>query len=329
MPVDQKWQIENVGFDLTQHRIIASYSIGDANEVGWALWDLDADTASPAHRVTMPTLGDTYAHAVDVTRSGDQMAIGFDEALMIYGMEDFQRINYYGIDSTKAVAFSPTIPYLATANIRGWITIWNSVTNRPLATLHHPRQGISLDDLAFSGDGNRLASSNSSSIQVWNLAAANEKLVMAGHRGGIPSALFDAQGEFLTTGGKDDFVRVWNPTTGEIVQSFNQGEAVQALSYSVDGRLLAVGTMGSDRASHVRILDAQSGKKLYESDPSFGEVYSLAWSSGVNGTYLAIGGKHRVALWLVRPGDPLRVESVLELDRNRCLAMVLDANAKW
>ena len=107
LPIDPNWDIENVGFDLAHRRIIASYLDGDADKVGWAMWDLDTDASQPVHQVSMPSLGDTYANDIDVTAQGDLMAIGFDEALLIYGMEDFQRVNFYGIDSTKAVAFSP------------------------------------------------------------------------------------------------------------------------------------------------------------------------------------------------------------------------------
>jgi WD40 repeat protein/tRNA A-37 threonylcarbamoyl transferase component Bud32 len=329
VPIDPTWEVRNVGFDLIRRRIIASYLDDDADAVGWALWDLDSDASQPAHQISLPSLGNTYANDIDVSAQGDLMAIGFDEALLIYGMEDFQRINYYGIDSTKAIAFSPTMPYLATANIRGWITIWNSVTNRPLATLQHPRQRTSLDDLAFSADGKYLASSNASSIQIWNLAAADEKLVLTGHRGGIPCAGFDPHGKFLATGGKDDVVRIWNPATAELLRTYKLGEAVQSIAYSTDGRLLAVGCTGRAGAPHLQIFDAKSGRKLYEADATHSDVYSLSWANGLNGTYLACCGPQSVALWLVQPGDPLRLEPVFEMERNRCLATVLSANANW
>ena len=53
-------------------------------------------------------------------------------------MTDFQQTRLSVVDSTMAVAFSPTNPYLAAANIRGLITVWNSATNRQLATLQLP-----------------------------------------------------------------------------------------------------------------------------------------------------------------------------------------------
>ena len=133
------------------------------------------------HQEEMPSLGHSYVNGIDIAPRGSRMAIGFDEAILVYEMSSYQRTNFLGFDSTKAIAFSPTTPFLAATNIRGSITVWNSVTNRPVATLHHPRQRVSRDDLVFSGDGTQLASSNADSIQVWNLTRADERTVMIGH----------------------------------------------------------------------------------------------------------------------------------------------------
>jgi WD40 repeat protein len=329
LPIDPGWRIGNAAFDLPQRRLVASYMDEDSDSVGWALWDLDAGADQPAHMVEMPSLGDTYANDVDIAPGSDQMAIGFDEALLVYGLRDFQRINFYGVDSTKAVAFSPTNPYLAATNIRGWITVWNSVTNRPLATLHHPRQSASRDDLAFSADGTHLASSNANSIQVWNLAKADEKTIMAGHRGGIPCAAFHPDGRLLATGGKDDEVRIWNSSTGQLVQSINLREAVQALAYSPDGQLLAVGCMGRAGAPHLRVFDTQTAEKIYEAGPNSGEIHSLSWAKGAGGDYLAACGPENVTLWRASTGRPLQLEQDFQLDRSRCLSTALGANGQW
>jgi WD40 repeat protein/tRNA A-37 threonylcarbamoyl transferase component Bud32 len=327
--IEHGWTIGNAAIDMRNRRLVVSYMNDAAYSVGWALWDLDLDTGKPEHQFDMKSLGDTYPNDIDVARQGDRMAIGFDEALLVYGMGDYQRINLYGFDSTKAVAFSPSNPYLAAANIRGWITVWNSVTNRQLATLYHPRQRLSRDDLAFSGDGTHLASSNADSIQIWDLARADEKTVMSGHEGGIPCAAFHPDGRLLATGGKDDEVRIWNSSTGQIVQSFNLGEAVQALAFSADGRLLAVGCMGRVGAPHLRVFDAQSNEKIYEANPAMGQIHSLSWADGLKGSYLAACGPNGVALWIVSDDKPLRLARVVELDRSRCLATILNTNGRW
>jgi WD40 repeat protein/tRNA A-37 threonylcarbamoyl transferase component Bud32 len=326
LPTEPGWAIRNAAFDMPNRRLMASYMNPHTDTVGWAVWDLD--TAYRATQFDMPSLGSTYLNGIDVTREGDRLAIGFDEALLIYEMRNFQRTNVFGFDSTKAVAFSPTNPYLAVANMRGWITVWNSVTNRQLATLQIPRRG-SNDDLAFSGDGTHLAASNADFIQIWNLASADEKTVLVGHEGGIPCAAFHPDGRLLATGGKDYEVRIWKLSTGEMVQSFNLGEAVQALAFSADGRLLAVGCMGRVGAPHLRVFDTQSREKIYEANPAMGKIHSLSWANGIDGSYLSACGPGGVALWKVTDNRPLQLDRVVKLDRRSCLATTLDGAARW
>ena len=329
LSIEPGWTITNAAFDVPERRVIAGFMNSVVDTVGWALWDLDGDDAEPAHHVEMPSLGDTYPNDIDLARQGGRMAIGFDEAMLVYGMADFQRINFYGFDSTKAVAFNPQNPYLAAANIRGWITVWNSVTNRQLATLHHPRPRRSRDDVAFSADGAHLASSNADSIQVWDLARADEKSVLVGHEGGVPAAAFHPSGRLLATGGKDDEMRVWEVATGDVVASFNLGEAVQTLAFSGEGKLLAVGCMGRAGAPHLRIFDWRSQEKILESNPAMGDIHAISWSTGRDGSYLAACGPNGVALWKTSGQKPLELEEVFQLKRDRCLATVIDPAARW
>jgi WD40 repeat protein len=263
-PVEEGWAITNAAIDAPPRKLVAGFMNKAADTVGWVLWNLDGEATKPEHQFEMPTLGNTYPHDIDLARQGDRMALGFDEAMLVYGMADFQRINFYGFDSTKAVAFNPRNPYLAAANIRGWITVWNSATNRQIATLHHPRPRRSRDDVAFSAGGTHLASSNADSIQVWDLARADEKLALVGHEGGVPAAAFHPGGRLLATGGKDDVVRVWDVATGDVVESFDQGEAVEKLAFSPDGELLAVGCIGRVGGPHLRVFDRRSQEKVLE-----------------------------------------------------------------
>ena len=188
LPTKPDWTMRNGAFDMPRGRLVAAYVNEQADTVGWAVWDLE--TGERSHEFEMPSLGDTYANAIDLTKEGDRMAIGFDLALVVYGMTDYQQTNLSVVDSTMAVAFSPTNPYLAAANIRGSITVWNSATNRQLATLHLPTSSPSRIGLAFSADGGRLVASNADSIQVWDLTRADEITVMMGHNGAIPCAAF-------------------------------------------------------------------------------------------------------------------------------------------
>jgi eukaryotic-like serine/threonine-protein kinase len=274
----------------------------------------------------MPSLGGTYRNAIALTQAGDRLAIGFDLGLVVVGMTDYQQTNLSVVDSTMAIAFSPTNPYLAAANIRGSITVWNSTTNRQIARLHLPTPSPSLIGLAFSADGGRLVAANATSIQVWDLSKADEATVMTGHNGAIPCAAFHPSGQLLATGGKDKEVRFWNSFTGQHIASIGLGEPVQTLAFSSDGRLLAAGCMGRVNVPHFWLIDVESRKVVYDAEPAMGEVLSLAWSDGVDGRYLAGCGLHGVALWKLADVAPPRIETILELERSRCLALAFNQN---
>jgi WD40 repeat protein len=232
-----------------------------------------------------------------------------------------------GFDSTKAVAFSPTHPYLAALNIRGWVTLWNSGTNRQLASLYHPAPKTSRNGLAFSADGGRLAASNADSIQIWDLIRADEKTVLIGHKDAIPCAVFHPNGRLLATGGKDNEVRFWNPSTGQLTGSIDLGEEVQTLAFSRDGRILAAGGTGKPGLRHLRLIDVESNKVVFAVEPVIGQVRSLSWVETAGETYLSASGSLGIALWKVHLGQPVRMEEVFNRKGNWCLATALNHDA--
>ena len=141
------------------------------------------------------------------------------------------------------------------------------------------------------------------------------------------ATVFHPHGRILATGGKDDKVRFWNPLTGQIVQSLALGEAVQTLAFSSDGKLLAIGSMGRTGAPHLRLADVASNEVTFEATPRMGNVHSLAWGDGPAGRFLAGCGPHGVALWTVGKNQPPRVEEVFKLDRQWCLATLVNPGA--
>ena len=145
-------------------------------------------------------------------------------------------------------------------------------------------------------------------------------MVMTGHAGGIPCVIFHAGGQELVTGGKDDKVRFWEPSAGRLIRNISLEEAPQALAFSADGKMLAVGVMGRLNAKHLKLIDAHSNKVLYETDLGIGQMHSLALGNRTNGRYLAASGSGGIGLWRIKNAAPLEMEEVVKLKRSRCLA---------
>jgi serine/threonine protein kinase/WD40 repeat protein len=329
IPVESDWSIKNGAFDafdVSRRRMVIGYVNLRSAQVGWALWNID--TGEQLHVADMPVLGGTYANDIDLRAADNHMALGFDEALLVYDLKNFERTRLTGFDSTKAVAFSPTQPYLAALNIRGSLSLWNTATSRQLTTLQQLSPKVSLNCLSFSADGRRLAASNSDSIQIWDLNSADEKTVMTGHKAGIPSAVFNPEGRMLVTGGKDNDVNFWSLSTGQLDAALDLGEALQTLAFSGDGRLLAAGCTGKEGAPHLRLIDVQSKKEIYNLKPAIGELYSLVWAENSNGAYLGGCGERGVAVWKVQRTAPVGVEEVFKMEGSFCLATVLNRDAR-
>jgi WD40 repeat protein len=323
---EPEWSMRNVAIDLASRQVIAGYQKASADSVGWARWNLDTGERLPGKE--MPTLGNTYPHGIDLAKDGSRLAIGFDEALLVYDMSTLERTTIQGFDSIKAVAFSPANSYMAAANIRGWTSLWNATTKRQLATLTNPRLERSRDDLSFSADGARLAASNANAVHLWDLTKGEEKTVLAGHDGGISCAAFEPDGFVLATGGKDDKVRFWNPTTGESLGAVELGEAAEKMAFTDDGRFLAIGCMSGRATSHLRVLDVKSKKIVHESAPAMGQVHSVMWAQTPTGRRLAACGLAGVALWKVSSDEAMSLENIFELKRPWCLATVVDPAAR-
>jgi serine/threonine protein kinase/WD40 repeat protein len=317
-------KLRNIVFDETGRFLFAGHVNLRSEAVGWAQWALSTGKVSKEYESS--DLGESYPACLDVMN--DRLAIGFDQALLKFDTNDMQKAILSQFGSIIAVAFDPQGNRLAAANIRGRINVWNASTDQLLAKLELPTPSATFINLTFSDDGSLLVASHANLIQIWNLASANEKTEMAGHRGAIPAAVFHPQGTMLATGGKDKIVRFWNSVTGAPLGSCAIGEAVETLAYSPDGRWLAVGCMGKPDSAHLRILDTLTNQVAIEAAPAMGEVLSLVWSNDGPHTYLAGGGVHGLEVWKFLDANPPQLQSQLQLplnDNSRCLATAFNS----
>ena len=130
--------------------------------------------------------------------------------------------------------------------------------------------------VAFSPDGNRLASAGSDgTVKLWNAASAKELFTFKGHPETVASLAFSPDGNRLLSVSQDATVMVWDAATGQAIltlDAHNDGSVQAALS--PDGtRLVSAGFDGT-----VMVRDAATGTETLAFKQHTDSVTSVAFS---------------------------------------------------
>jgi WD40 repeat protein len=150
--------------------------------------------------------------------------------------------------------------------------------------------------LAFSPDGQFLATGGMGHVRLWDIATGQVRQVLSGPAVSFTCLAYRPDGRLLVSAELGDQfrigevrLRVWDPTSGAEINSFHlapRGGSVSALSFSPDGRRLAVARYGS---SQISVLDAATGAELFILDGSRTRVRQIAFSP--DGRRILSGGR--------------------------------------
>ncbi|MEM7129105.1 MAG: hypothetical protein AAF702_22425 [Chloroflexota bacterium] len=175
------------------------------------------------------------------------------------------------------VAYSPDGKTLAVASSLG-VWVYKDLTTLDNGFLF-PQTSI-VTSLSWSPDGTQLATASADQmVRIWAVATRQLQYTLEGHMDAVKDVSWSPDGNLIASSGaeNDQSVRLWNPTTGQLIRTLNiPGEevSVSSVSWSPDSQKIVSG----DWSGQVIIWTVANGNLEHTLSGNQGGVRSVAWS---------------------------------------------------
>ena len=170
----------------------------------------------------------------------------WDRTIKLWDVETGRQVKIFEDNAAPiyAVIFSPDGKTLASASDSGKVILWNVATGEKIETFEINSTPTSLTQdksfsksIAFSPDGEFLASGSYRNIKLWNIETGKQMEITANHGDYVSSISFSPDGRTLASGSKDNMIKIWDVETGQIVKAFEvYDKRISFLIFSPDGK---------------------------------------------------------------------------------------------
>jgi WD40 repeat protein len=239
-------------------------------------------------------------------------SVGGDGTSRIWDVATGKELRRFA-ETFGTVAFSPDSSNLITGGER--VRVWDIPSGRMLYSLP-----FSATSLALSTDGKNLAVKSEDGFHLWDMITGKETGHASGPRGVFAMA-FAPDAKKVAVGGEKD-VRLIDLTGGKETLLFAvKGESVRSLSFSPDGKTLAV----CNAKGGTVLWDVVNRRERFRLSTEGAGSYGYFVKYAPDGEQIAMAGTFApLKIWEVRPGQRFR-NCATAPDMFTCVAFAPDS----
>ena len=176
-------------------------------------------------RVNLTITSESPTVLIAFSPDGKQLAAGDTNGLVqIWNIETgeiitrFYQIRFNQISFVTGMSYTHDGSQLIIADSKGYINMWNVTTSKLNSSFFAHSGGIG--QMTLSADGNRIVTTSSSSIKIWDVNTSQELFTLSG-AGSISSVAFSRDGTRLATVTEEGRAFIWDSLTGKKLFTFS------------------------------------------------------------------------------------------------------------